>query len=494
MDGMTRRSFLRGIGLGGALLACPRLLRPAPAWAAAENLGPTDCEQILRRALARGGHYADLYVETRVQTHIAVASSEIRALEYGVLRGGGVRTVSGEKTGYAYAETFDPDALAEAADAAARIAAGAGDARVAVRETPVQRFIEEREPITETGVAAKVALLERVDRAARAVSPHVKQVVIDYTDGSQDFMVASSAGPLVRDRLPIVYLRVTVSAEKDGATSEGMVRVSERRGMEQLAGDVPETAGRRAAEQAVRMLAAQPAPTGEMPVVVAAGGGVMFHEAVGHGLEADAVLRNSTVFAGRVGEQVASELVSLYDDATMPEARGSFNVDDEGTAAAKTLLIEKGVLRGFMQDQRTSYNLQAGLTGNGRRQSFRYPPVVRMTNTYVATGAEAPEEIIRATPRGIYAVDFGGGEVDTTSGQFTFGLREAYLIEDGRVTAPIRGANLVGSGPQVLQRIDRVAADFGNWPGTCGKADQWVPVTSGCPTLRIAAITVGGTA
>jgi TldD protein len=242
------------------------------------------------------------------------------------------------------------------------------------------------------------------------------------------------------------------------------------------------------------MLEARPAPTGELPGVVAAGGGVMFHEAVGHGLEADGVLRQSTVFAGRVGEKVASDLVTLHDDATLPKGRGSLNVDDEGTPAARTLLIEKGILRGFMQDRRTARALGARPTGNGRRMSFRHPVVVRMTNTNVAPGSDSAEEIIKATPRGIYAVEFGGGEVDTTTGQFTFGLREAYLIEDGKVTAPIKGAVLVGSGPDVLQRIDRVGSDFAAWPGTCGKAGQWVPVTSGCPTLRIAAITVGGTA
>jgi TldD protein len=263
--------------------------------------------------------------------------------------------------------------------------------------------------------------------------------------------------------------------------------------MELFSGDAPERAGRSAAEQAVRMLAAVAAPTGEMPVVVAAGRGVMFHEAVGHGLEADAILRDASVFAGRIGEQVASERVTLIDDATVPNERGSFNVDDEGTPATQTLLIEKGRLLSYMHSRRTAHLMKASPTANGRRESYRHPAIPRMSNTYLARGADTADELIHSTPRGIYAVDFGGGEVDPISGQFTFGLREAYLIEDGRVTAPIRGANLVGSGPDVLKEIDGVAADFGNWPGTCGKADQAVPVTSGCPTLRIASITVGGT-
>jgi TldD protein len=242
----------------------------------------------------------------------------------------------------------------------------------------------------------------------------------------------------------------------------------------------------------MRMLAAVPAPTGELPVIVAAGGGVMFHEAVGHGLEADGVIRDASMFAGRIGEKVASDLVTLHDDATVPRARGSFNIDDEATPSEKTLLIENGILVGYMQERRTARIMKARPTGNGRRQSFRYPPLVRMSNTNLAPGNHDPEEIIRETDHGIYAVHFGGGQVDMVTGEFTFGLMEAYLVEKGKVTSPIRGANLVGSGIQVLERIDRVGSDFAAWPGTCGKG-QWVPVTSGCPTLRIARITVGGT-
>jgi TldD protein len=488
---LSRRTFIKGLGIGAAAATCPGLIRVARA-----APGPTESEiaGILSAALSRGGHYADLFLETRVSTNISMANSEIEGLEYGVLQGGGVRALSGEKTGYAYAETLDPEPLREAAGSAARIASGEGQGIAVVVRRDVPRIITTLRPIEDEGIAAKIAILNRVDRAARAVSPDVQQVVIDYADAGQRFTLANSDGVVYNDALPLIYLRITVNAARGDAQAEGMVRVSYRRGMEQLDGDVPEQAGRQAAEQAIRMLEAQPAPTGEMPVVVAAGGGVIFHEAVGHGLEADGVLRQATVFAGRVGEKVATDLVTLYDDATIPMARGSFNIDDEGTPATKTLLIEKGILHGFMQDRRTAHAMRETSTGNGRRMSFRYPVVVRMTNTNLAPGTESPEEIIKATPRGIYAVEFGGGEVDTTSGQFTFGLREAYLIENGKVTAPIKGANLVGSGPEVLQRIDRVGSDFASWPGTCGKSGQWVPVTSGCPTLRISAITVGGTA
>ncbi len=488
---LSRRTFLKGLGIGAAAAACPSLTRSALA---APGPSLSEMAGILSAALARGGHYADLFLETRLSTNISMTAGEIKGLEYGILQGGGVRTLAGEKTGYAYAEALDPEQLRAAADSAAHIAAGQGDGVAAVTPRDVPRIITAARPIEDATIAEKIAILSRVDRAARAVSPHIQQVVIDYTDAGQRFTLANSDGFVYEDELPLIYLRVTVNATRGEAQSEGMVRVSYRRGLEQLDGEVPEQAGRAAAEQALRMLDARPAPTGELPVVVAAGGGVMFHEAVGHGLEADGVLRQTTVFAGRVGQKVASELVTLYDDATIPQARGSFNIDDEGTPAASTLLIEQGILRGFMQDRRTAHAMGARSTGNGRRMSFRNPVIVRMTNTNVAPGPESPEEIIKATARGVYAVEFGGGEVDTTSGQFTFGLREAYLIENGKVTAPIKGANLVGSGPEVLQRIDRVGADFAAWPGTCGKSGQWVPVTSGCPTLRIAAITVGGTA
>lgn len=495
MRSISRRTFIKGVGTGAVALACPGAFGSSLAAGRADEPPPSEIDRILSRALSRGGHYADLYLETSARTHIVITGSEIKSMEYGILQGGGVRTLFGEKTGYAYAETFDPETLCDVATSAARIAAGKGAAQsIPVEEVTFPKIVEARTSIGAVAVAEKVAILERVDRAARAASGHIRQVNIDYNDAVRTFTIATSGGQLVSDELPIIYLRVNVNASRGEAVSEGAYRLSGRAGMELLEGSVPEDAGREAAEQAIRMLDARPAPSGELPVVIAAGGGVMFHEAVGHGLEADAVLREATVFAGRVGAKVASELVNLYDDASIPGLRGSFNVDDEGTVAKKTILIDKGVLRGYMQDRRTAHIMREGTTANGRRQSFRHPAIVRMTNTYLASGSEDPEEIIKSTKRGIYAVNFGGGEVDPASGQFTFGLREAYLIEEGRVTAPIRGANLVGSGPEVLKRIDRVGSDFGLWPGTCGKADQWVPVTSGCPTLRVSAITVGGTA
>jgi TldD protein len=322
----------------------------------------------------------------------------------------------------------------------------------------------------------------------------VQQVVVDYHDEVQHIIIATSDGQFLCDVLPMVSVRATVTVSRNGVNAEGIRRAARRSGMELFEQETPERIGREAAEQAVRMAGAVEAPSGEIPVVVAAGGGVLFHEAIGHGLEADAVMRNASVFAGRSGQRVASDLVTICDDATIPCERGSFNVDDEGTPAARTLLVERGQLVGYLHDRRSAHAMGAQSTGNGRRESFRFPPQVRMTNTLLVKGSEDPADIIKATARGIYAVAFGGGEVDSASGQFTFGLMEAYLIENGVVGAPIRGASLVGSGVEVLERIDRVGADFDSWPGTCLKSDQSAPVTSGCPTLRISRMTVGGTA
>jgi TldD protein len=500
MRSVSRRVFLKGACAAAAALSWPDVARglavAPPTLSSGDWPFPPadDLTDPLARALMRGGDYADLYLESRARTNIRITGSQVESVEYGILQGGGVRTVHGEKVGYAYAESLDPDQLVEVAETSALVAEGARGHVAPLMEVSFPRYLEHREPIEQSTVAAKINLLERVDVAARAVGGAVSQVTVDYTDTVQRFLVAASTGELAKDELPMIYLRVTVTATKNGAAAEGSFRLSHRAGMEQLAGDTPERAGREAAEMAVRMLDAVPAPTGEMPVVVAAGGGVMFHEAVGHGLEADYMLRGGSVFAGRLGEQVASPLVNLYDDSTVPGARGTFNVDDEATPAAKTLLIERGRLVGYMQERRTARLMGVKPTANGRRQSFRHPVLVRMTNTNLAQGNEHPEDVLRSTKHGVYAVNFGGGEVDTASGQFTFGLREAYLIEDGKVTAPIRGANLVGSGIQVLERIDLVASDFAAWPGTCGKGDQWAPVTSGCPTLRISRITVGGTA
>ncbi len=319
----------------------------------------------------------------------------------------------------------------------------------------------------------------------------MKQVTIEYSDEMLHFAIANSDGRWIEDSLPLTMVRINVIAEKDGRRGFGIERISHHRGAEQMDNDLPGDKAREAARMAVAMCDAVEAPAGEMPVILAAGGGVMFHEAVGHGLEGDFARRGSSFYSGRVGEKVGSDRVSVLDWGGMPDLRGSYNVDDEGVVPVKNLLIEKGILKGFLTDRITAQVTGSIRTGNGRRQSYRFPPLVRMSNTYLAQGEDAVEEMIKETPKGLFARTLGGGEVDTTSGNFTFGVMEGYKIEDGRITSPVRGANLVGSGPEVMKRIDRVGPDMKFWPGTCGKG-QWVPVSSGAPTLRISSMTVGG--
>jgi TldD protein len=347
------------------------------------------------------------------------------------------------------------------------------------------------EPLDQIAAQDRVQWIERADRAARAYDASVKQVTIEHTDEMHRFAVINSEGLWIEDVMPLLYLRVDVVAMKGEQRGSGFERLSRRLGAEQMQGDVPEAGGREAARMAVAMIEAEPAPAGEMPVVLAAGGGVLFHEAVGHGLEGDGVRLQSSFYAGKVGERVGAEGVSVFDTGAKPALRGSYNIDDEGTPPVVNQLIENGILRGFLTDRMTADLLALPRTGNGRRESYRHPPLVRMSNTYLGAGSDPPEDIVKATKRGLYAAALGGGEVNTTTGHFTFGVREAYRIEDGKVTRPVRGANLVGNGPEIMQRIDRIGPDLKFWNGTCGKG-QWVPVTSGAPTLRIASMTVGG--
>jgi TldD protein len=501
---IPRREFLQVLGgaaAAGTVLLLPRpvgdLLRPGEAHAALRAMSfPVDEEmahRVLGAARGRGAGFADLFCETRVVTRINLADGRIESCEQGVYAGTGVRAVDSDRTGYAFADSFEEAALVSAARDAATIASGGGWGRssASFRRPPPGAVVRVRRPFDRVPVEERISWLNRIDAAARAADPAIRVVNLEYNDEMQRMLVATTDGAWAEDLLPNLYLRITVVALKDGRRGTGTERISFRMGAEQLDGDVPERGAREAARMALAMLEAGEAPAGEMPVVLGAGGGVLFHEAVGHGLEADAVHRGTSMFAGRVGQRVASERVSVIDTGSLPDRRGSYNFDDEGEPPRWNLLIESGILRGFLNDRMTARLLKVQRTGNGRRQSYRFPPLVRMSNTFLAEGTDTAEEIIRSTRSGLYARVLGGGEVDTTTGNFTFGVLEGYRIEDGRVGAPVRGATLVGSGPETMKRIDRVAADQKFWNGTCGKG-QWVPVTSGAPTLRVSAMTVGG--
>jgi TldD protein len=502
---IPRRRFLGLLSGAAAIAGGGRLIGLDPfapilgaesALATASLSFPMDektASRVLIEARRRGAGFSDLFLETRVVTRLSMTAGAIESVEQGIFSGCGVRAVDQDRTGYAYADTFEESALLAAARDAAAIAAGGPSAGDAMSFRPGQppatvRFTKSFQAVKDD---ERAGWLVRADAAARATHPSVTQVTIEQTDEMLHFLVINSEGLWMEDSLPLLYMRVNVNADQDGRRGTGLERQSLRLGAEQMDGEVPERTAREAARMAVAMCAASPAPSGEMPVVLGAGGGVLFHEAVGHGLEGDAVRKGTSFFAGRVGDKVGSELVTIVDTGAIPDLRGSYNVDDEGVVPQRNVLIENGVLRGFMNDRISAKALGSPLSGNGRRQSYRYPPLVRMSNTLLIEGTETPEEIIKATKSGLYAKNLGGGEVDTTTGNFTFGLLEAYLIEDGKVTTPVRGANLVGNGPEIMKRIDRVGFDQKFWPGTCGKG-QWVPVSAGAPTLRISSMTVGG--
>jgi TldD protein len=411
----------------------------------------------------------------------------------------GVRVVRGVATGYAYTEELSEERMLEAARTAAQIAShGNAPAPVALAAKSLPNFYPIRELSLAQAGEDKVALLRRVDTAARAYDPRIVRVEAGFVEGWSDVLVVSSDGTMARDRQPMVRLAVGVVAEEKGKRQTGRSGTAKRRGLDLFAeaGSTPEDHGREAARLAIAMLHAQEAPAGPMPVVLAAGeSGILLHEAVGHGLEADFNRKNTSNYSGQMGKQVASSLCTVVDDATLPNARGSINVDDEGIPGGRNVLIENGILVGYMQDRISARHFGSKPTGNGRRESFRCPPMPRMTNTLLLAGNDDPQDIIGSVTRGVYAKRFSGGQVNISNGDFVFSLTESYLIEDGKLTAPLRGVNLIGNGPEVLRNVTMVGNDFllsdGTW--TCGKDGQSVPVGIGTPSVKIAQITVGGT-
>jgi TldD protein len=451
--------------------------------------------EVLRAARARGGSFAEIFVEERVSVSIRLDDGKVEELTSGLDRGAGVRVARGTSYGYAFSNRLDRDALLNAAEAAA--AALVGDAPGAVvdlreQDPPIVHGVE----VSRDAVAAeeKVAWLREADDAARSLSPEVRQVTASYADSLQRVLIASSDGRLVHEERPRVRLVVQVVAGRDGVIQTGFHGPAALAGLEFVRANPPAEVALVAAGRAVTMLDAGPAPAGEMPVVLAPGmGGVLFHEAVGHPLEADIVDKEASVYRGKVGERVASSLVNGVDDATIPNGWGSFSFDDEGTPAQRTELFDAGALLGMLYDRLRADKDDVPSTGNGRRQSYASPPIPRMTNTYILNGSSNPDDVLSSTERGVYVTALGGGQTNPASGDFVFGVSEGFVIEQGRVGAPVRGANLIGRAMEVMSSIDAVADDFGTWQGVCGKDGQAVPVDSGSPTLRISRITVGGT-
>jgi TldD protein len=414
----------------------------------------------------------------------------------------GVRAVSGDKTGFAYSDELTASALSQAVTAARGIAERGGDGRFQIgREQPVTARYLGRNPLDSLQREQKIALLQQMDAFARSLDPAVTQVIASISGVYEEILVLGTDGTLATDLRPLVRLNCSVLAERNGRRERGGSGGGGRVGYDYFLEEVdgqPRALGyvKEAVRQALVNLEAVDAPAGTMPVVLGAGWpGVLLHEAVGHGLEGDFNRKGSSAYSGRIGEQVASSLCTIVDDGTLANRRGSLSVDDEGTASGYNVLIENGVLKGYMQDKLNARLMKMAPTGNGRRESYAHLPMPRMTNTYMLPGQTPPEEIIRSVKKGIYAPNFGGGQVDITSGRFVFSASEAYLIEDGKLTAPIKGATLIGNGPEAMSQVSMVGNDLAldSGVGVCGKDGQSVPVGVGQPTLKLDRMTVGGT-
>ena len=458
-------------------------------------LDPELVVDVLKAARRNGGDFSEVFAEERASTSIRLDDGKVEELTTGLDRGAGVRVARGTSYGYAYSNRLDRDSLLEAA--AASSAALAGDAPGSVVDlTHVDGAGTNRveRPAADVPAVTKVGWLREVDEVARAVSPEVAQVVGVYGDSLQRRLIATSDGRWIEEERPRIRLVAQVVAKRGDVIQTGWEGPAACAGVEFLDVHPPAVIAEKAARRAVTMLDSIPAPAGEMAVVVANGcGGVLFHEAVGHPLEADAVDKEASVYRELVGTKCASELVNGVDDATIPNGWGSFDFDDEGEPSRRTTLFTEGVLHGFLQDRLRAAKMGVLPTGNGRRESYAHPPVVRMTNTNILSGETDPEAIVRDTERGVYVTGLGGGQVNPASGDFVFGVSEGFLIEHGEITTPVRGANLIGRAIEVMSSVDALGNDFETWEGVCGKDGQSAPVGSGSPTLRIARITVGGT-
>ncbi|HEY0294323.1 MAG TPA: metalloprotease TldD [Bordetella sp.] len=444
--------------------------------------------------------YADLYFQYTRSEGWSLEEGIVKTGSFSIGQGVGVRAVSGEKTAFAYSDSLSPEALMSAAHTVRGIARrGAGKLKVSAQVPPddARSLYTDIDPLATLSAAEKVVLLERIERMARAADPHVIQVMAGLGAEYDVVLVAGSDGRLAADVRPLVRLSITVIAERNGRREMGHGGGGGRTGLEMFTDEVMQEYVDRAVHEAMVNLEARPAPAGEMTVVLGSGWpGILLHEAVGHGLEGDFNRKGSSVFCGRIGQRVASKGVTVIDDGTLPGRRGSLNVDDEGNATQHNVLIEDGILRGYMQDTLNARLMKTGATGNGRRESFAHLPMPRMTNTYMLAGTTPPEEIVASVKRGLYAVNFGGGQVDITSGKFVFSASEAYMIENGKVTYPVKGATLIGNGPDAMNRVSLIGNDLrlDSGVGTCGKEGQSVPVGVGMPTVRMDGLTVGGTA
>jgi TldD protein len=456
-----------------------------------------DLQKVLDNILTHSVDAADLYLQTTVHESWVMEDSIVKSGTYSVEKGVGIRAISGEKTGFSYSSDLALPALKQAAEAARSIAHSGQGSQVKIWQQPAAHNLYSiYNPISSLNEVQKITILKQIDALARQRDSRVKQVIASLSGSHEVVMVAASDGTYAADIRPLVRINVQVIAEQNGRREGGSSGGGGRSDYAYFTPEIIAQYVNHAVDQALINLQAIPAPAGTFPVVLGPGWpGVLLHEAVGHGLEGDFNRKGTSAYAGRMGERVASPLCTVVDDGTLAGRRGSLNIDDEGTPTEYTVLIDRGILKGYMQDKLNARLMGMKPTGNARRESYTHLPMPRMTNTYMLAGEDDPKDIIASVEKGIYAVNFAGGQVDITSGKFVFSVNEAYLIENGKITAPIKGATLIGNGPEVLTRVSMVGNDLqlDSGIGVCGKDGQSVPVGVGQPTLKVDALTVGGT-
>jgi TldD protein len=497
---IPRRRFLELSVKGGLLIAAtPAILTRLAACSDGSGFKSgldTDkavLDRAIAKALEKGGDFADVYMENRVSRQIVMEESRFKNGLYGISQGAGVRVISGNRTGYAYTDEITEEKLLRAAEVASYVARSGNKitpVAVAVSERP--SFVTVSQPLGEIADEKRIEIIRRADQAAKDYDGRIKMAIIDYNDEIRSRVIANSEGVYLKDELPLLFFIVQVMSDNGKARHMARERLSKHSGFEMFEQVTPETVARNAAREAVAMLDAQEAPAGIMDVVMQNGwGGVLVHEAVGHPLEADNIAKGIGAFTGKMGQKVASDCFTMIDDGTLKNFRGTINFDDEGTKASRNVLIENGVLKGFMTDILSARQLSMARTGNGRRESFRYLPIPRMTNTFIEQGKDNPEDILASTKKGIYIQSLSGGSVNPVTGVFNFTCRESYLIENGKKTFPVKGATLIGSCLDVISNIDAVGNNLDFGPGICGKG-QSAEVSVGQPTVRIRGINVGG--
>ncbi len=456
------------------------------------------CRRILTESLARGGTFADLFAEQRFTTRIVLDDGKIDSVTYGYPRGAGVRVLRRHQTGYAFTDEISFNAILDAARVASAIVENQSPVTpldLTRKEVPPAFTLSAPAPLMSE--PAKFDMVRRIDAAARATDPRIASVRVEYADEVRDILIATSEGSYHLDRQYLVSFGCTPIAVDGTARRSGYGSLGGRVDEGYFRRRTPEGVGQEAAEQALVLLQAGPAPAGTMPVVIGPGwGGVLIHEAMGHALEGDSIRRNTSLLAGKIGSSIGASLLRVVDDARVPFGRGSYSFDDEGTLGQRTVLVDRGLLQSYLLDRQSAALLGARSTGNGRRMSYCHPPLPRMSNTFIDRGTSDPNSMLSGITKGFYAATLGGGSVDTTSGNFNFAVREGYWIEGGRITKPVRGAVLIGNSLETLQRLEGVGNDLYIEParGTCGKDGQWVPVGVGQPTVLFSALTVGGTA